>query len=967
MTQKPYKCRLEYLEGTGTQYIDIGFVLKDTHSAEVRVRNGASTNACGIFGSRSSATSNNFAMQIGSATDLLCDFNNSNWTPYRYSITVAQNTAYTLFISKEKRTINGTGNTTICNDTITTPANGYLFGVSGNPVSTTKFIGRIYYCKIWDNGTLVRDFIPVLDNSGRPAMYDQVSGQLFYNQGAGEFTYGRQIIPVEYLESSGTQRIDTGVSTAEGICTEVKFKLNSITSTSQVVFGKVGSTTPPTSRYWFGAQGSSLKWYYAVNEYITTSANSDADIHTVVLDTVNNVCTLDGETIATFSDLNSNSETISLFSVFYQGSLNNPMSGRIYYTKIWNNNTLVRDFIPCIDENNTPFMFDKVNNKVYLNAGTGQFKAGPNVEKVDGKKLLRKKLALMLANLKKKRKYYTELEYLESSGTQYIDLGVTSKSSMRAKAKFNLANVSAKAIFGSANAISNGVGVFFGTASTGAVYCNNTSNTISPSLTLVANTNYEFDMSLTTVSINGVNYTASTTTDNNYNMLLFARTLAGNVDRNISGKIYYFKLYDNGVLIRDVIPVLDWDMTPCMYDKVTEQLFYNQGTGDFIAGRQIHPVEYLESTGEQYIDTGIIPNINTECSMNLAFVSLDSTYRTPFSVRTADGAANSFTIMSSRATNDNNSFAFGSNYWSGPSVPSVVLNKTVEAVLRKGYASWNGVSGNPGTSITPTTLTAYMFARNANGTAANFFIGKIYSCLIKDNNTTVRDYIPAIDENGVGFMFDRVSHTIYDNAGTGAFSYPAREVEYLQSSGTQYIDTGVKGKNNLAYKTKINYTSLSTSGSNGIGGEYITNGSAYIGMVRANGHFTYLYYNTAVETAKTLYANTDYVIDSIQNSGSQIVKIDDEVISNGTLTGTFTSTRNVFLFAICSTNDAADVFGSLKMYYLQIHDGGVLVRDFVPVFKDGVACMVDKLTGTAYLNQGTGSFSVGRIVEPEYE
>lgn len=32
--------------------------------------------------------------------------------------------------------------------------------------------------------------VPVLDLSGRPAMYDEVSGQLFYNQGTGEFTWG---------------------------------------------------------------------------------------------------------------------------------------------------------------------------------------------------------------------------------------------------------------------------------------------------------------------------------------------------------------------------------------------------------------------------------------------------------------------------------------------------------------------------------------------------------------------------------------------------------------------------------------------------------------------------------------------------------------------------------------------------------------------------------------------------------
>ena len=43
---------------------------------------------------------------------------------------------------------------------------------------------------IMTKGNLVRNFIPVLDISGRPAMYDEVSGNLFYNQGTGEFTWG---------------------------------------------------------------------------------------------------------------------------------------------------------------------------------------------------------------------------------------------------------------------------------------------------------------------------------------------------------------------------------------------------------------------------------------------------------------------------------------------------------------------------------------------------------------------------------------------------------------------------------------------------------------------------------------------------------------------------------------------------------------------------------------------------------
>ena len=51
-------------------------------------------------------------------------------------------------------------------------------------------VGMIYSCSISKNGKKLRSYIPVLDSSGRPAMYDEVSGQFFYNQGTGEFTWG---------------------------------------------------------------------------------------------------------------------------------------------------------------------------------------------------------------------------------------------------------------------------------------------------------------------------------------------------------------------------------------------------------------------------------------------------------------------------------------------------------------------------------------------------------------------------------------------------------------------------------------------------------------------------------------------------------------------------------------------------------------------------------------------------------
>lgn len=53
---------------------------------------------------------------------------------------------------------------------------------------------------------------------------------------------------------------------------------------------------------------------------------------------------------------------------------------------------------------------------------------------------------------------------------------------------------------------------------------------------------------------------------------------------NSAVRIYSFKIWDNGVLARDFIPTLDRDDRPCMYDKVTDELFYNQGTGEFLYG-----------------------------------------------------------------------------------------------------------------------------------------------------------------------------------------------------------------------------------------------------------------------------------------------------------------------------------------------------------------------------------------------
>lgn len=49
-------------------------------------------------------------------------------------------------------------------------------------------IGDIYYCKIYDGDTLVRDFVPKYDADGKPKLYDNVSDTYFETKGTEDFT-----------------------------------------------------------------------------------------------------------------------------------------------------------------------------------------------------------------------------------------------------------------------------------------------------------------------------------------------------------------------------------------------------------------------------------------------------------------------------------------------------------------------------------------------------------------------------------------------------------------------------------------------------------------------------------------------------------------------------------------------------------------------------------------------------------
>lgn len=51
--------------------------------------------------------------------------------------------------------------------------------------------------------------------------------------------------------------------------------------------------------------------------------------------------------------------------------------GRIYYLKIYNSGTLIRNLLPCKNKSGAIGMYDTIEKKFYNNNGTGMFVAGP--------------------------------------------------------------------------------------------------------------------------------------------------------------------------------------------------------------------------------------------------------------------------------------------------------------------------------------------------------------------------------------------------------------------------------------------------------------------------------------------------------------------------------------------------------------------------------------------------------------
>lgn len=197
-TNLPYDAEIEYLECTGTQWIDtLEYGDLNTESELCISFNVVdNTYGCCVFGTRKSATEKNYSSILG-RTDTKINIDMYNYQVSRCTQSVTRNVIYTIHTDKNVRSLSANGkilnsNTSVINTPFTTERTlkiGYTDPLYDWYDLTENLKGKIYSCYIKKNGVLVRDLIPVrIGQVGY--MYDKVSGQLFGNSGTGNFVLG---------------------------------------------------------------------------------------------------------------------------------------------------------------------------------------------------------------------------------------------------------------------------------------------------------------------------------------------------------------------------------------------------------------------------------------------------------------------------------------------------------------------------------------------------------------------------------------------------------------------------------------------------------------------------------------------------------------------------------------------------------------------------------------------------------
>lgn len=758
--QLPYGYQqLEYIESTGTQQIDLNTTFNlESGTIEVDFQSTVMDQNGMIVGHFFGDYNVNYIWiyhYSGAPAGLTIYLNggsgqkNLGQTPLnldRHNIVYRGKTFYLDNVQKD--TVEGTLETT---------QNLYLF--SGG--QGYNYIGKIFSFTLDNGDGLVRNLVPCYRISdGVTGMYDLVSSQLFTNEGTGEFSRGPEIgssrqLPKEYQEVEFIQSEGLAYAVIPDLANFDSWEIDVQFISNEVEYCVLGNLIDP-SHGWELYTGEPKDTYclYTTGESSIVSTYSAFDRSKISYSYTTNKAKINDVEIG-----ERNLVTQPKYLLAYRNG-NYIAKAKLYGFSVYFEGNEVLHLVPCYRINDgTIGLYDTVSNVFLTNAGTGTFIKGADVQ--DGKSYLPVE--------------YQQVEYVKSDGNQWINAQVVFNEGDTAGQVVDVQFLDTSMRWCGAN--------WFLQYGFDPNYVNTHDRAI---------VRQQFNNKNLKTFVNGTLISDQT----------FERSMPANIGTGVfrlgdsngswyetqydsshpsSQILYSLKIYKNSALMRDFVPCYKKSSGEIgLFDLVSTSFFANEGTSPLIKGDDVNVVDgtrdyntlekanipdyyyqlnYVESTGLQSLDTGIVGGAKIDTTMrfiknsSLQFMGYSYTDGHIFGV----GADNKYIGTTIEAGN----------------IDNIVVDFANTAANKASLK----INDEPQVNFDITALDKSTLKFFSAGTDTNRCVALMYSAKIYQGETLVRDFVPVMQKQtrAVG-LYDLVNQRFYES--TTAYSFEAGGIMY---------------------------------------------------------------------------------------------------------------------------------------------------------------------------------------------
>lgn len=401
---------------------------------------------------------------------------------------------------------------------------------------------------------------------------------------------------------------------------------------------------------------------------------------------------------------------------------------------------------------------------------------------------------------------YTQLDYIEATGLQYLDTGITGHNGLSIEMNvmpLSMLNADNSTLIGSTNETdANDKKRMYLTLNKSATpyvyelgassYYVLTGSANVGKLRQKYNINISWTKAKSVLTVDGTaKITMSNTLnfdDNGTNMYIFARHKGnGVVDKLSHARLYDLKMWSNGTLKRDYIPARrDLDGEVGLYDLVSKT-FFKSVVGSFIGGVSLPDgyirLDYIETNVDSgsWIDTGVNTYTYNDKVLKYNFKGMATGYRVSGGNNYLWGCLDS-SKRSGNVALKGTTAAGASLYIGGSSNEArhCSLNPTAntpfEVYVEANSNDDSSVKGNINGTVFGTTTWGMVASQMPNNTiylghcngtttgSSKGFKGRIYYFSIgTTDGEFIREMIPCINPDGLVGMYDVIGQSFYNS------------------------------------------------------------------------------------------------------------------------------------------------------------------------------------------------------------